>query len=824
MNREEFQKFCENRIIFLDGATGTNLMKAGMPAGVCPEAWILEHKDVMRKLQSSYAEAGSNIVYAPTFTGNRIKLADYGLGDRIQEINSELVQLTKEAVGEGTLVAGDLTMTGRQLKPIGDLGFEELIDVYKEQIQILEKAGCDVLVVETMMSLQECRAALIAAKEVSDLAVMVTLTFEADGRTLYGSDAAASAITLEALGACAIGANCSTGPDKMEEIIRNMAAVTSIPIIAKPNAGLPSVDADGNTNYDMDCDTFVSEMERLVNAGASIIGGCCGTTPDYIKGLKCKYKDVKPLNITDEEGNKIPRKICGRRYLSSERCALSFGMDDLFMVVGERINPTGKKKLQEQLREGNLDMVSDFAGSQEEDGASILEINVGMSGIDEKEMMLTVMEEVMSITDLPLCIDTSSAEVMEAALRLYPGRALMNSISLEKGKSEKFLPIAKKYGAMFILLPLNPDGLPKDTQEKIGNITELSRQAFELGMNKEDIVVDGLVATVGADPAAALNTLDTIEYCHDNGYATICGLSNISFGLPQRMNVNTAFLTMAIEKGLTMAIANPSQEMLVNAAFASDLLRKKDGSDLRYIQRMQRYADAAAGADKKAPEGSDKNSANSGDNILDIIKKDVLSGNKRTIVKNTEKAIQSGIEPRVILDEILMPAINEVGDLFDKGKYFLPQLIAGAEAMKLSIGYLEPLLKAGADSGKKLPTIVIATVHGDIHDIGKNLVALMLKNYGFDVIDLGKDVPREEIIKVAKEKNASIIALSALMTTTMKEMKNVVDLAHEEGLDSKIIIGGAVVTQDYADEIGADGYSSDAADAVRVVKQLLNIE
>ncbi|MCR5557386.1 MAG: homocysteine S-methyltransferase family protein [Butyrivibrio sp.] len=824
MNREEFQKFCENRMIFLDGATGTNLMKAGMPAGVCPEAWILEHKDVMRELQSSYAKAGSNIVYAPTFTGNRIKLADYGLGDKIREINSELVKLTREAVGEGTLVAGDLTMTGRQLMPIGDLGFEELIDVYKEQIQILEEAGCDVLVVETMMSLQECRAALIAAKEVSDLAVMVTLTFEADGRTLYGSDAAASAITLEALGASAIGANCSTGPDKMEEIIRSMAAVTSIPIIAKPNAGLPSVDADGNTSYDMDCDTFVAEIERLVKAGASIIGGCCGTTPEYIRGLKDKYKDVKPLNLTDEEGNKIPRKICGRRYLSSERCALSFGMDDLFMVVGERINPTGKKKLQEQLREGNLDMVSDFARSQEEDGASILDINVGMSGIDEKDMMLTVMEEVMSITDLPLCIDTSSAEVMEAALRLYPGRALMNSISLEKGKSEKFLPIAKKYGAMFILLPLNPDGLPKDTKEKIGNITELSRQAFELGMNKEDIVVDGLVATVGADPAAALNTLDTIEYCHGNGYATICGLSNISFGLPQRMNVNTAFLTMAIEKGLTMAIANPSQEMLVNAAFASDLLRKKDGSDLRYIQRMQRYADLAAGSDKKAPEGGDKNSANSGDNILDIIKKDVLTGSKRTIVKNTEKAIQSGIEPRVILDEILMPAINEVGDLFDKGKYFLPQLIAGAEAMKLSIGYLEPLLKAGADSGKKLPTIVIATVHGDIHDIGKNLVALMLKNYGFDVIDLGKDVPREEIIRVAKEKNASIIALSALMTTTMKEMKNVVDLAKKEGLDSKIIIGGAVVTQDYADEIGADGYSSDAADAVRVVKQLLNIE
>ena len=829
MNRQEFLRFCENRIVFLDGATGTNLMKAGLPAGVCPEAWILEHKDVMRKLQSSYAEAGSNIVYAPTFTGNRIKLADYGLGDRIQEINTELVQLTKEAVGDGVLVAGDITMTGRQLRPIGDLGFEELIDVYKEQIKILEKAGCDILVVETMMSLQECRAALIAAKEVSELAVIVTLTFEADGRTLYGSDAAASAITLEALGAAAIGANCSTGPDKMEAIIRDMASVTSIPIIAKPNAGLPTVNENGDTEYDMGADTFVSEMERLINAGASIIGGCCGTTPDYIRGLKEKFSDIKPLSITDAEGQPIPRKIVGRRYLSSERRALSFDLDGLFMVVGERINPTGKKKLQEQLREGNLDMVSDFARSQEEEGASILDINVGMSGIDEKEMMLNVMEEVMSITDLPLCIDTSSAEVMEAALRLYPGRALMNSISLEKGKAETFLPLAQKYGAMFILLPLNPDGLPKNTDEKINNILELSRQAFELGMSKDDIVVDGLVATIGADPAAALNTLSTISYCHDNDYATICGLSNISFGLPQRMFVNTAFLTMAIERGLTMAIANPSQEMLVNAAFSSDLLRNKEGADLRYIERMQRYADMAPAAPTlKAPaqkaSANNSNLPSNEDSILDIIKKDVLNGSKRTIVKDTEKAVQSGIDPKDILDNVLMPAINEVGDLFDKGKYFLPQLIAGAEAMKLSIGYLEPLMQSASDNDKKLPAIVVATVHGDIHDIGKNLVSLMLKNYGFDVYDIGKDVPKEEIVRVAREKNASIIALSALMTTTMKEMKNVVDLVRAEKLDCKVIIGGAVVTQEYADEIGADGYSADAAGAVKLVKQILEVE
>lgn len=820
MNRNEFLEFCKNRVVFLDGATGSNLMKAGMPAGVCPEKWILEHKEVMQKLSKAYADAGSDIVYAPTFTSNRIKLEEYGLADNIVRINTDLVSITREAVGESTLIAGDLTMTGRQLKPVGDLDFEDLIDVYKEQIRILDKAGVDLLVVETMMSLQECRAALIAAKEVSDLAVIVTMTFEPDGRTLFGSDPAASAICLESLGAAALGANCSTGPDKMMDIISSMAEVTDIPIIAKPNAGLPKVDSEGNTVYDMESDVFVKEMNKLIGCGASILGGCCGTTPEFIALLKKTYGDLDPESVKREDGSPVPRKISGRRYLSSERRALSFGMDDLFMIVGERINPTGKKKLQAELREGNLDMVCEFAENQEKDGASILDINVGMSGIDEKEMMLNVLEEVSGVTDLPLCIDSSSPEVMEAALRIYPGRALINSISLEKGKAEAFLPLALKYGAMFVLLPLSPEGLPKDPEEKKDNILTLSKKAFDMGLHLEDIVVDGLVATVGADPSAALNTLDTIRFCYERGYATICGLSNISFGLPQRMNVNTAFLTMAISSGLTMAIANPSQEMLVNAAFASDLLKKKDGADLRYIQRMERYntENSVASAGKEVKNDSVKE-----DNYIDIIKKDVLNGSKRTIVKDTQRAVESGISPKQILDEALMPAINDVGDFFDKGKYFLPQLIAGAEAMKMSIGFLEPLLAADADNSQKLPTIIIATVHGDIHDIGKNLVALMLKNYGFNVIDLGKDVPKEEIIKAARENDASVIALSALMTTTMKEMKNVVELAKKEQIKAKIIIGGAVVTEDYAFEIGADGYSSDAADAVRLVRTILSI-
>lgn len=831
MEKEAFRKLCSEKILYLDGATGSNLMKAGMPVGVCPEQWILEHEDALVSLQQAYVQAGSNIVYAPTFTANRIKLAEYGLEDDIKEINVKLVQLSKRAVGGKALVAGDLTMTGKQLKPMGPLEFEELIDVYKEQIRYLEEAGADLLVIETMMSLQETRAAAIAAMEVSSLPVMATLTFETDGRTLFGSDAASAAIALTSLHVDAIGANCSTGPDKMCEVIRTMREVTELPLIAKPNAGLPSLNDEGMTVYDMDSDTFAEEMIQVVESGASILGGCCGTTPEYIEKLAAKTSHLKVEK----------RNLSGRRFLCSERQALEFGLDDKFMIVGERINPTGKKKLQAELREGSLDLVAQFAAEQEECGAKVLDINMGMSGIDEKAMMLTVLEEVANITSLPLAIDSSHVDVIEAALRRYPGRALINSISYESAKIDALLPIAKKYGAMFILLPLSDAGLPKDLEEKKEIIHKILDKALELGMTKDDIVVDGLVATVAANPRAAIETLETIRYCKGLGIATICGLSNISFGLPERMNVNSAFLTMAIQSGLTMAIANPNQEMLVHAALSADLLMAKEESDIAYIERMNAVKEARESFLKEnpdavlAPSGTggkavENNRGQSGESglkgeqaalggTLGQVKEAVLKGKQRDILSLTRKAIEESIPPQNILNEALLPAIGEVGDLFDCGKYFLPQLIASAETMKKSIEYLEPLLKEeGADSS--MPTIVIATVKGDIHDIGKNLVALMLKNHGFSVIDLGKDVPREEIIRAAKENRARIIALSALMTTTMQEMKNVIELAKQEGLDAKVMIGGAVITREYADEIGADGYSRDAADAVKLAQKL----
>ena len=815
MTKAEFAQLIKQGSILLDGATGTNLQNAGMPVGVCPEQWILENPDVMIALQKAYVEAGTDILYAPTFTANRIKLEEYGLGDRLEEMNKELIALSKEAAQGKALVAADMTMTGQQLYPIGELMFEDLVDVYKEQAAVLANAGADLFVVETMMSLQESRAAVIAIREVCDLPIMVSLTYNPDGRTLYGTDPATATVVLQSLGADAIGINCSTGPEDMIEPVRKMAEYATIPILAKPNAGLPELE-NGVTVYKTGPDEFAACGKQLVEAGASIIGGCCGTTPAHIKALKDAVKDMSVHTPLAKK----------RRVLTSERRLVEIDLNGRFMVIGERINPTGKKKLQAELKEGKLNIVRDMALDQERNGADILDVNMGMNGIDEKEMMLNTIYEVTTTVDCPLCIDSSYVEVIEAALRIYPGRALINSISMEKEKMEKLLPIAKKYGAMFILLPLSDAGLPDSSEEKHAIIRTVMEEAIKNGLAKEDMIVDGLVATIGANPKAALECYETFAYCKNElQLPTVCGLSNISFGLPERIYVNTAFLTMAIANGLTMAIANPSQELLMNAAFASDLLLAREGSDIRYINRMNMLQEKYAGQErviapvKKAAADSGRNEPQTAKEAHSAIFEAVLKGNKGTIIDEVKAALSDGAKPDEIINDHLIPAINEVGVLFDRQKYFLPQLIASANTMKMAIEYVEPMLER-KDSGKKA-TAVIATVEGDIHDIGKNLVVLMLKNYGYNVIDLGKDVPASLIVETAMKENAEIIGLSALMTTTMMRMKDVVELAKEKGCTSKIVIGGAAINESFAEEIGADGYSKDAAECVKLVDSLL---
>lgn len=807
----DIRELWKKGFVLLDGATGSNLQEHGMQAGECPELWILEHPDVFVELQKQYILAGSDVLYAPTFTCNRIKLAEYGLETKVEEMTQQLVALSKRAIEEsGTkrkiFIAGDMTMTGEQLEPIGTLPFEELIDVYKEQVRALKKAEVDLFVVETMMSLQECRGALLAIKETceDELPVMVTLTFQEDMRTLFGTNPETATIVLEAMGADAVGVNCSTGPDRMTEIVERMRRVSGIPLVVKPNAGLPEL-RDGKTQYSMGPMEFSEAMMPLVELGATILGGCCGTTPEHIRCLREKVDKKTPV---------LPEKKM-IRALTNERNFVEIDLDGSFSIVGERINPTGKKELQAQLREGRLDLVSSMAEEQVSRGAKILDVNMGMNGIDEKEMMLKAIQELTLCVDVPLCIDSSYVDVVEEALRIYPGRALINSISLEPEKFEKLIPAAKKYGAMFILLPLSDQGLPENIHEKKEIIHTILAEAKRQGLSEKDVVVDGLVATVGANKKAALEVLETIRYCKEElSVATICGLSNISFGLPERQFINSAFLALAIGEGLTMAIANPNQTLLSNAALAADLLLNKPDADLRYIQGVARAeittGDSIAGGEVLSEQQHPLFTAvvkGKGGQVLDLVKEEL---------KKEES-------PAQIIDCHLIPAINYVGELFEKGTYFLPQLISSAETMEKAIDYLEPYL-AKERGGSKLETVVVATVKGDIHDIGKNLVVLMLKNYGYDVIDLGKDVENQLILDTAVEKKAAIIGLSALMTTTMTEMKTLVDMAKEQGVPAKIVIGGAVVTESYANEIGADGYSEDARAAVVLVNRLLGHE
>ena len=804
MTKQELRDLFQKGPIILDGATGSNLMAKGMPMGVCPEDWIYHHKEAIVSLQKAYVEAGTQILYAPTFTANRIKLAEYDMEDRLEELNRAMVRYSREAAGDRAFVAGDLTMTGRQLYPVGDLMFEDLVDVYKEQVRAILKEGVDLFVIETMMSLQECRAALLAVKETCDLPVMISLTYNEDGRTLYGTSPEIAMVVLEHMGADIVGVNCSTGPLAMIPLVKAMLPYADVPIMVKPNAGMPELE-NGETVYKMTPEEFADACEQLVDAGASVVGGCCGTRPDHIKALadRMRGKKVEPIQKKN------------RPVLTSERGFVEVTLDGGFKVVGERINPTGKKALQEELRSGSMQMVRQFARDQEIAGAAILDVNMGTNGIDEKATMLDAIYEVISTVDLPLSIDTSYVDVMEAALRIYPGRALINSISCEAEKMKELLPIAKKYGAMFVLLPLSQAGLPKDLDEKKEHITHVLEAARAIGLQDNDAVVDVLVATVGANPSAALECFETISYCKDTLHLpTICGLSNISFGMPQRIFVNTAFLNVALSKGLTMAIANPSQELLMYTALATDLLLGKEGASERYLGTVPTTAMKMVGSKDVKVDSQTKEEAHHP--IFDC----VVKGDKESIIREVKKEVEAGEKPSAVIEKYLIPGINQVGEYYDNKKYFLPQLIAGANAMKEAMEYLEPLLLADKKDEAKA-TVVIATVEGDIHDIGKNLVVLMLKNYGYRVFDMGKDVPAESIVNKAIEENAQIIGLSALMTTTMMRMKDVVDLAKEKGCQAKIIIGGACITESFAEEIGADGYSKDASECVKLIDSLI---
>ena len=782
--------------VILDGATGTELQKNGMPSGVCPEAWCLDNPEIIQAVHASYAQAGAQVVYSCTFGANRYKLKQYGMEGDVRRVNRDLVRLAKEACGPKALVAGDIGPTGLFVEPFGPLPFEEAVEAFKEQVRGLIDGGCDLIVIETMIDIQETRAALLAVKETADIFTLVSMTYEEDGHTLGGTPPVAALLTLQSLGADAVGCNCSTGPEKMVEFVAAMKPYATVPLLAKPNAGMPRL-VGLNTVFDMEAGAFAAEGKKLIEAGANLLGGCCGTTPAHIRSLA---KTVKRRKTKPSARKSIAA-------LSSARSAFIFSDNQPLVVVGERINPTGKKALQQELLDGKTTIIRQMAVEQEQLGADLLDVNVGMPGIDETATIKNVIGLLSTASRLPLAVDSANAETIEAALRLYPGRMLINSISGEKKKIVKLLPLAAKYGAMFILLPLTDGNIPATAVKRQKVIQGIFEQAKKQGLTKDDFVVDCLVMAVASDARAAKETLDCVRWCSQIFKSrTTLGLSNVSFGMPGRPWLNSAFLAMAQYNGLSMAIANPSSVELMNVKYAGDVLSARPGATDAFIRHFTKQAAPAGEAPKTALSVKEKIAAA------------VTGGDREAMAALLGQALTEGIAAQTLVDEVMIPAIVRVGELYEQKIYFLPQLMGAAEAMKKGLDILDPHLKKSAAETKG--KVLLATVRGDIHDIGKNIVALLLRNHGYEVVDLGKDVDDATIVETARKQNPDVIGLSALMTTTMVNMKEVIALARAKGIETSFLVGGAVVTEAYAQSIGAF-YARDGVEAVKVVDKLI---
>lgn len=804
MTRLQFRQLCLSRPLILDGATGTELLKRGMPVGVCPEKWAVENPEKLRDIEARYRHAGSDIVYACTFGCNRAKLEEFSLQNEIIELNQRAVTICRDAIGDG-LVFGDLAPTGKLLEPYGDCSFANAMNIFREQAQILINAGADGIIIETMLDIQEARAALIAVREIApDLPIMVSVTFGDNGQTLTGTDPITALITLQALGADAVGCNCSAGPEKMLAWIRAMKPYSTVPLIAKPNAGQPQL-INGKTVFNMAANEYANYFPQLINAGANIVGGCCGSTPDHISAVK---KILANINI-------LPPPRASVNAVTSSRKTIFIGNDSPFAVIGERINPTGKKALQAELREGKLTLVREMALAQEQAGAALLDVNMGMSGIDENIMLTNAVKQLSTLTTCPLCIDTANPTAMEAALKIYPGRALLNSITAEKTRLKKMLPLAKKYGAMIIVLPVTDKGVAEKLAARQKVTKQIIRAAKKIGLQNDDFLIDGLVMTVSTSPDAPQITADFVEWCARKlKMPTTVGLSNVSFGMPQREHLNAGFLGLLIGRGLTVALINPANSAMMNLTFSTDALLERD---INFKTYLQKFADGLA-TPNLSLEARATNS---------VIYNAVLHGDNENIAAYLQSALTNNRNAQEIVDTDLLPAINRVGELYEKKTYFLPQLMLSAAALSAGFKFLEPhLAKTKNDNADGVNAnakkIIMATVKGDIHDIGKNIVCLLLRNYGFTVIDLGKDVDAKTIIETAKRENVKLVGLSALMTTTMIEMNNIITCAQKNGgRDLRFIIGGAVVDQKYATEIGAHGYATDAVAAVKLAQTLV---
>ncbi|MBD3246717.1 MAG: 5-methyltetrahydrofolate--homocysteine methyltransferase [Candidatus Omnitrophica bacterium] len=787
------RKLIAEQIVILDGALGTEAQKRGLPAGVCPERWLVDHPRLQREIHAEYCKAGAHAVYTPTFGANRVKLGHWG-EKKASRINAQLAAASRKAVPKGVAVAGDIGPTGDFVEPFGELGFEEAVRIFKEQVRGLADAGVDLCVIETMMDIQEARAALLAVKEETDLFTLVTMTFEQDGRTLNGTDPVSALVTLQSLGADAVGCNCSTGPEDMVKIIARMKPYATVPLVAKPNAGMPVI-KKGEAVFGMTPQDFARSGKALVKKGVNLIGGCCGTTPAHIRALRGALVRRKPVAPVREAVNAV----------SSARRTVEFRPERI-TIIGECINPTGKKSLQSALKKGDFSPVRELARAQAEAGADLLDVNAGMPGIDQRRVLLRIIDLLSVGFSQPLSIDSHNKEVVEGALRKYPGRALLNSVSAEPNALKELLPVAARYGAMIIGLPIGEKGIPSTSRQRQTNARKILRAAKKYGMTKKDILFDGLAMAVSSDPKSGQETLDFLEWCrHEFAGLSVIGLSNISFGLPMRRWLNASFLALAKARGLTAAIANPAHAEIRHVRAAVDLFSSGD---------MGKFLEIGLAA-----QGLETEQGSSEETAEQKVYRAVLQGDRDGIVSRIREALKQGAVPLDLVDRFMTPAMNEVGARFEKKEYFLPQLIVSAETMKHGFEFLKPKLRTERAAGQVKTVVILATVKGDIHDIGKNIVALMLQNHGFSVVDLGKDVSTGRILKEIARHDEPVVGLSALMTTTMVNMGEVIERAEKEKVSCRFVLGGAVVTREYARSLGAE-YARDGVEAVKVVRRL----
>ena len=777
----------ENRLLF-DGAMGTMLQKMGLPVGMEPEYFNLSHPETITQIHQEYVAAGADVITANTFQANQVKLKQ----TELPEIIEAAINLARAA--QPKYVAYDMGPIGQLMAPMGTLSFDQAYEMFREQAVLAEKAGADLVVIETMSDLLETKAAILAIKENTSLPIFCTMTFQEDGRTFVGTDPLTAVLTLQSLGIEAVGVNCSLGPIELLPIVGEILTYANIPVMVQANAGLPEM-KDGQTFYPLTVDDYGLAVEKMLKSGVRIVGGCCGTNPDFIQKIRQLIDDIPPVALT-------PQKVTAVTS-GSQTIVLNEGLH----LIGERINPTGKKRLKEALRKKDISYILKEGLKQIEAGADILDVNVGLPEIDEAEMMQKVVQELQGIVTAPLQIDSSSITAIEAGARYYNGRPLINSVNGKEESMREIFPIAKKYGAVVLGLALDETGIPDTAEKRLAVAEKIVETAASYGIAKEDVMIDPLVLTASAQQEQVQVTLDTIKLVREKlGVLTVAGLSNVSFGLPNRESLNGVFLAAAVGAGLNAPIVNPLSDILMQVVQALKVINNQDQDAMEYIANNQQVIDQAA----SLVTSDQKNT--------DDLKTLILKGQKDETPTLTKRLLETKT-PLEIVNDYFIPALDEVGSKFEKGLLFLPQLMQSAEAVQRSQEILKQYFEAHGQETDYKGRILLATVQGDIHDIGKNIVKMVLENYGFEVIDLGKDVPISMVVETLKEEKIQLAGLSALMTTTVQNMKSTIQAAREAGLDTKFMVGGAVLNEEYREFVGADYYAKDALNSVTIAQE-----